>query len=200
MKVYTKIVISNAGEVVEAEGYDYSGPVAECKGGKGGGGGGGTYSSKVLDAIAEQMFKETTPMRQEFWRQAESILKTGGVGAYAPLISKAVEGTRRATSSTLRGLDERLAVMGLAGTPFGERIRAEVLRTGEAEAAQIPAATFQEMLPMIVNAMLGQGQTVVSGLGAAAGAESRTRAADISGRYALWSALMPRFGFSGRLF
>jgi hypothetical protein len=193
MKIYTKIVINKHGETVESESYEYEGPIAECKGGKGGS---QTPSSQALEEISRAMFAETTPMRQEFWRQAESILKTGGTGAYAPLISRAVESTRRATSETMRGLDERLAVMGLAGTPFGERVRAETARAGEAEAARIPAATFQSMLPMIVNAMLGQGQTVVTGLGSAAGAESRMRAADIAGQYALWSALMPRFTFT----
>lgn len=187
MIVYKHIVIDmRTLEDVELECFDYCGPIAECGGGKGG----GTQSSEALNQIAKQLFEETTPLRQEFTGQMESVLKTGGVGAAMPMISKSVERTRQASSTAMKGLDERLAVLGLAGTPFGEGIRAEQTQKGEIEAANIPTDFYKQLLPSILNFILGQGQTVVTGLGGAAGAEASTDP------MAMWAKLIPSIGLN----
>lgn len=193
MIVYKHIIIDMRSlEDIELECFDYRGPVALCGGG---GKGGGTESSAALSQIAKKMFKETTPLRQEYTGQMESLLKTGGIGAAMPMISKSVEKTRQATSTAMTGLDERMAMLGLSGTPFGEGIRAEQAQAGEQKAAGIGPEFYKNLLPSILNLILGQGQTVVSGLGGAASAEASTYGSEM----AMWSRLIPDLSISKAL-
>ena len=57
-----------------------------------------------LEQYAGQFFQETTPMRQELIGQFEEILKTGGAQAQVPIISKAVEASKRASSDTITAM------------------------------------------------------------------------------------------------
>ena len=50
MKIYKKIVFDKDDNIIEAESYDHTGPVAECKGG---GGGGGGVIKKIFRAIGD---------------------------------------------------------------------------------------------------------------------------------------------------
>lgn len=51
MKIYKKIVFDKDDNIIEAEAYEHTGPVAECKGG--GGGGGGGIIKKIFRAIGD---------------------------------------------------------------------------------------------------------------------------------------------------
>ena len=185
MRIYRYVRIDmRTLEDVEPIYYEYDGPLVLCGGG---GKGGGTESSAALNEIAKKLFKETTPLRQEFTGQLEELLKTGGIGAQIPLISKSVERTRQAGSKAMTGTQERLAQTELAGTPFGERITGEVAQQGELAVAGVPGQWYSQMLPMILGLITGQGQTVVSGLGSAAGAEATGQAAQME----MWSKLIP---------
>ena len=137
-------------------------------GGKGGGG-----ASSHLAHMAQAFFTESTPARQELLKQFEEVLTTGGVGARQPIIRKAVEGSKRATSTSLQALEGDLARTGLAGTPFGENIRAGTRREGEFATSQIAPNMAMQLMQMIPNFLLGQSNVAVSGLGQAASAQQQ---------------------------
>jgi hypothetical protein len=146
----------------------------------------GTESSEALSQLATQLFEMAAPSLEEYYTQTEELLKTGGIGAQLPVIQQAVERTKQATSKSLQGLDERLAVLGLSGTPFGERTRAQTAMTGAQATAGVPSQYYQQWLsglPNILTSLLG---ISVSGLTGAAGAEAET-AFD-------WTSLIPNIG------
>ena len=131
----------------------------------GGGGKGENKSAGDLSKIAKAFFSETTPLRQQLEGQFMEALNTGGVGARMPIISKAQEQSRQATSNTLAGVDTQLAQGGLAGTPFGQMIRANTLQQGNQATAMVPFNIIQAMLQQIPGFVTGANQTVVTGLG-----------------------------------
>jgi len=162
----------------------------------GGGKGGESGANEDLGKIAKQFFAETTPLRQETISQFLEALTTGGVGARIPIISKAQEQSRQATSNTLRGTDQQLAQSGLAGTPFGENIRAQTLQQGQQATAMVPIDIINQMLTQIPGFVTGSNQVVVSGLGQAADAQAQ-QAQQPAG---LLGAIMSpfRFNFNSR--
>ena len=155
----------------------------------GGGSKGKTSSSKSLERIAEAFFAETTPARQELIGQMEEALTTGGVGARMPIISKAEESSRQATSNALRALETQLATTGQAGTPFGTRARAETTQRGEQATAGIGPNIIAQFLQQIPGFITGSNQMTIQGLTGAAGAQ-----AQMAGSEANWlQALMGPF-------
>lgn len=150
-----------------------------------GGGGKGSGSStvvqdsaaaKTLADIAERFSTETKDIRSGLIGTMEDVLKTGG--AKVPIISRAVEATRSAGSKALTALDERLAQMGLAGTPEGETMRTEQVQAGEVQSAQAGEALSQAIFNMISNFVLGQSQTALSGLAGAIPGTSTARTSE----------------------
>ena len=158
----------------------------------GGGKGGDNKASKDLAKIAKTFFKETKGLRKETTSQFMEALTTGGVGARMPIIAKAQESSRTATSNALAQLDTQLAQGGLAGTPFGENIRASTLQKGEQATAAIPTNIISQILQQIPGFVTGANQTVVSGLGAAGQSEAASQGA--AGN--MLQALMGSFNFS----
>lgn len=163
---------------------------------KGKGGGAGPSASKALEAIATQTFEESTPARQELLSQFLEGLRTGGVEARIPIVQRGVEESRAATSGALRQLDEQLALTGMAGTPFGQRIRAETLTAGEQAASRIPLDVIQQFLSQVPGFVTGQQQISVSGLGQAGAAQANVQSAQIAAFAQLMSALT---GAGGRV-
>lgn len=88
------------------------------------------------------------PVLDTLIAQIGEALRTGGVEAQAPIISRAVESSKVATSNALRDLDERLGSTGLAGTPYGERTRAGTLQAGELATANVPTDLAKFMLSL----------------------------------------------------
>jgi hypothetical protein len=126
-------------------------------------------------------------------------VKTGGGTAWLPAIQKAMEQSRRATSRAMTGTTESLAKTGLVGTPFGQRILAGTRLEGEQATGAVPGQVTAQLLQMLPGFITGQGQTVVSGLGSAAGAQATTMAAERKAEAAEFAALMgalPDVGFS----
>lgn len=158
----------------------------------GGGKGGGNESSEALGAIANAFFTETTPLRQQLIGQYSEALQTGGSEARMPVIQKAQEQSRQATSNTLAGLDAQLAQSRLAGTPFGEQIRANALQQGQQATAAVPTNIVAQMFQQIPGFVTGANQTVVSGLGSAAGAEAQSAGANAG----FLSAILSPFNFN----
>src|SRR5438876_4705928 len=84
-----------------------------------------------LGAIAETILKQTGPVRKELLGQTLEALKTGGVGARIPIIQRAVEASKQATSSALKETTASGGAAGLAGTPFLQSILAKTRVSGE---------------------------------------------------------------------
>jgi hypothetical protein len=78
--------------------------------------------------------------------QILSALQTGGVGAQIPIINRAQEGSRQATSNALRGVDDSLGKFNLAGTPYGEALRANTTLAGETATNRIPTDTASQFI------------------------------------------------------
>jgi len=92
-----------------------------------------------------------------------------GGGIQVPLISAAVEASRRAASKAQQGTQEELARTNLVGTPFGQRILAEGRREGNLAASQAKTDVMKSLFNIIPNFVLGQSQTALSGLSGAVG-------------------------------
>jgi len=130
-------------------------------------------SSQALEDISKQLFAETTPLRTNLIDQFMSVLSTGGSGAQIPAIQRAIEGSKQATSSNLRATRERLAQGGMAGTPFGEMVMSSAQGAGDFATSQVGPNMAMQLLQMIPGFTLGQGNTVVSGLGTAGGIQAQ---------------------------
>ena len=133
-------------------------------------------AASTLARIAEQFATETTGVRTGLIEAMQEVLSTGG--SSIPIISSAVEGSRKASSRALSEVDKELATSGLAGTPHGENIRATQISEGEQTASKTKDAMAQNIFGMISNFVLGQSQTATSGLaGAIPGMQSSSESA-----------------------
>ena len=130
-------------------------------------------SANKLAILAEQFAAETTGVRTGLIEAMQEVLSTGG--SSIPIVSSAVEGSRRASSRALSEVDKELATSGLAGTPYGENIRAGQISEGEQTAAKTKDAMAQNIFGMISNFVLGQSQTAVGGLSGAISGDTTTR-------------------------
>lgn len=145
--------------------------------GSGGKGGSGTApGAGKLSKLATQLFNETTPMRQQLGQQMMEALTTGGVGARIPMIQRAVESSKAATSQALQGTNKQLAQTGTAGTPFASGILSNILGQGELQTANIPTAIANEFIQMVPNFSLGSAQSGLQGLSSAVSANATTTA------------------------
>lgn len=190
MKVYRKVVTDiETGERLYEDSFKYDGLVARCDIGGGydqsrqrqqstsaqyGAGTSAQASrsasrsdpSAALVPASQGILSQVGGVAQEFFGQMLEMLQTGGVGAQAPIISRALESSKQATSTALRETEAGLTQRGLVGTPFGERTLAAQRGAGAAETARIPtdiATTFMSLIPQAV----GQAQqTGISGLAA----------------------------------
>lgn len=146
----------------------------------GGGGGKGKSSGSQSDPaaatlanLATQFAGETTGIRQGLIRNFSNIIsdpsgRTAG-GIQVPLISQAVQATRRAESTARMQTGEDLARTGQTGTPFGQRILAEGRREGNLAASNARIDVEKMLYNLIPNFVLGQSQTATSGLSGAVG-------------------------------
>ena len=89
---------------------------------------------------------ERIPALDTFIAQMDEALKTGGVGAQIPLISRATEASRQATSNALSQLDEQLAASGLGRSSYGMRNRGDILLRGEQATADVGPRIAQEFI------------------------------------------------------
>lgn len=123
-------------------------------------------SNEALAKLAEAFAQETAGARQGLLQAMEEVLSTGG--STIPIINRSIEASHQASSNALKSTDEDLARTGLAGTPFGENIRAGQKQQGQMSAAMEGEKLAQAIFQMIPNLILGQGQSAMSGLGGAA--------------------------------
>lgn len=137
-------------------------------------------SSKKLDLIATDLYKQSNPVRMEVFSQLLEGLRTGGVGAQIPIVQSAVEQSRSATSRAMRDTEASLARSGLAGTPFGEQVLAAARTEGEAATGAIPSSLVREFLSQAPGLITGTGNQVVGGLGSAAQSQASVQQARIA--------------------
>lgn len=135
------------------------------------GGGGKKENSSETDYLgqyARALFNETSPLRQEYTKQALEGLRTGGIGAQIPLIARAVEASKAQTSQDLLTTQENLNKSRLSSTPFGQAILAGTRIAGNQATARIPtdyAQGFIQQVPGYAMGLTGQavqGQTGAS--------------------------------------
>jgi hypothetical protein len=133
-----------------------------------------TYSpaAGTLANLAERLFNQTGGIRSGLIDAMQEVLQTGG--STIPIISRAVERTRSEASKAQTQTEEELAQQGLAGTPFGEMIKATQAQQGNIAAGQTEQSLAQNIFNQIANFVLGQGQTAFSGLQGAIPGMGRT--------------------------
>lgn len=137
-----------------------------------------TPGTRSLDDIVKALLSETEPGRKTLFDQINEALKTGGVGAQIPIVSRAIEGSKRATSDALRGIDARASQAGIAGTPFAESIRAGAAVEGAARTADVGPQVTLEFLARALPGLFGQTGQAVSGAQTVAQAETQMNIAD----------------------
>lgn len=130
-------------------------------------------SANALAALAEQFAGETTGVRTGLLEAMQEVLSTGG--SSIPIISSAVESSRKASSKALGETEAELAQSNLAGTPFGENILATQRQSGEQDVSKTQQSLAQNIFGMISNFVLGQSQTATSGLSGAISGDTTTR-------------------------
>lgn len=138
----------------------------------GGGGGKGSATQTInspaastLANLATQFAGETTGVRTGLIKAMQDVLRTGG--SKIPIISRSVEASRSAASKATQDTEDRLALEGLAGTPWGEDVLAKQRMQGEIAAGNVEQSLAQNIFNMIANFVLGQSQTALSGLAGA---------------------------------
>lgn len=130
-------------------------------------------SANALAALAQQFSGETTGVRTGLLEAMQEVLSTGG--SSIPIISSAIESSRKASSRALDETKQSLAQSGVAGTPYGENVLATQRQEGELNVAKTKDSLAQNIFGMISNFVLGQSQTATSGLSAAISGDTTTR-------------------------
>jgi len=136
-----------------------------------------TEETTALMQAMQSLLGETKEIRGEYTKQLMEALTTGGVGARIPIISKAMEASKRATSQSVRGAEENITRSGFAGTPFGEAILANISREGAYTTSQIGPQYAQQLISGIPGYVGGTLQAATQGMGTAAQASASVRGA-----------------------
>lgn len=164
-----------------------------------GGGGGKQDSSPQIDKLSQlgqQLFNETSGVRGTMLQQGEEALKTGGIGAQIPMITRALDASRSQLSTDLQSTSDDLAKHRLVGTPFGQSIMQNARVLGNQGISQIPTNFAQgaiAQLPGFISALTGQG---MGGMGQAASAQSNVTSSYNNAYSQILSAAMPKTSFN----
>lgn len=89
--------------------------------------------------------------------QLTEALVTGGAQSTLPIIQRAQESQRAATSQALREADQRYAQMGQAGTPFAETERSRITNEGLSRIAGIGPQTVMQLISGLPSFLGGYG-------------------------------------------
>lgn len=163
-----------------------------------------TTPDPAVSAFTNEVREQSKPARELFFKQLTEALSTGGVGARIPIAQASIEASKAATSKALLDLDERLGRTRLAGTPFGETVRASAAGEGERAAASIYPAIANQLLQVAPNIATGTAGIVIQGLTNAAniGVQqgqlgTQEKIATIAAQAQMVSALLGAVGKSG---
>lgn len=123
---------------------------------------GGTpdWAQDMAAQMAQRFEGETRGLRTDFISQLQQAL-TGDTATATriPIIESAMEASRRSGAQAMEETEGELARTGLAGTPFGERIRSGTRADLGFQTSQIPSQFLLALQQMIPNFVLGQSQT-----------------------------------------
>jgi hypothetical protein len=129
------------------------------------------------------MFKETSPLRNEFMKQLMDVLKTGGSKALVPSMARAFESSKSAASKAYTGASEDLSRSGLADSPFGQMVLASQRMQGEQASADTQSEISSQFLSQLVPFLQAMTGSTIGGFGSLVAAESgnvKTSSSDIN--------------------
>ena len=145
-----------------------------------GGKGPETEASDTQSEISQDLYKTAKPLTSELFGQMLEGLRTGGIQARIPIIQSAVDSQKRATSDALRSLDESLGQSGLAGTPYGARVRSEASIEGASKEAAIPTNSVLDFLKGAIGLATGTNTTAETGLSSVTASEAQVTSAQLA--------------------
>lgn len=121
---------------------------------------GGSESGQDVLPFLQQSgtLQDFVPVQNEFFTQVGEALRTGGVGAQLPMVSRSVEESRSALTRSLAQTEDDLARTGLARTPFGANVLAQTRQSGEQAVARIPTDFANQLItqtPQLIQGTLG---------------------------------------------
>ena len=139
--------------------------------------GGGKWAEDVARfgvQLGRKTEQQTGGIRTLGFQQGEELLRTGGVGATIPAVTRALEASKSAGATNERALQDQLATAGLAGTPYAIRAVAEQRTAqglGQAQVEQNVAerqaaliAGMTGLLPATVAPFFGGSSAAATGL------------------------------------
>lgn len=157
-------------------------------GGKGGGGGGETpqfvrEGTRDLANRSQQLFDLSRPLLETGTSQIADLIRTGGPGANVPIINQAVAAQRGATQRAQAEISGDFRRAGLEGrvpgvpggtgqTPFASRMREQLQRIGDTQAARIPTRAAAPLISSAATSALGGAGAAGTGFQGALGAIS----------------------------
>lgn len=145
-----------------------------------GGKGPDTEASNTQSAASQDLFKTAKPLTTALFNQMLEGLQTGGIQARMPIVQAAVDAQKQKTSDAARTLDEQLGQSGLAGTPYGERIKSEAATSAAATEAAIPTNSVLDFLKGAIGLTTGTNTTAQSGLSSVTASEASVTDAQLA--------------------
>lgn len=128
--------------------------------------GNGKGQARELSAEAKQLFAESTPLRQLLLSQGMETARTGGTpGSKVPVIQRAVEAQKQATSQGLRTAQDQLSGAGLSDSPFAQGIMQDIRSKGDMGAATVSAQIGEGIMGGSTNMAMGFPQISTGALG-----------------------------------
>lgn len=157
--------------------------------------------SKTLERLAERQYNLLEPGLKLYAGQTEEALRTGGIGAQIPVIKRAEEGSRAATSQALTQLDQQLALSpALASSPWAALARGRVLQAGELSTSQIPVQIAQGFIGAAPGFLNQGAQISFGGLGSAGGQQTAANIATSQNQIDFLKAMFQTGASLGKLF
>lgn len=142
-------------------------------------GAGKSKAGAEMPAVFQQMITEfwegTKEIRETYQSQMQEMLTTGGAGARIPIVQRAEEAQRRASSQALGDVSEQLALKGLAGTPIGENTLAQTIQQGRSAVAGVGPGMAAQWLQGVPGYILGQAQSAMGATGGTRETEAQAK-------------------------
>ena len=151
--------------------------------------------------LSQEMFNTWKPMQESLAGQGNQLLQTGGISELIPLLAKMMEATRSGFSKAQQATTDSLGRGRMGATPFGQRILADQRMAGEQQVGMVAPNFYQQMLPMIINAMTGNTAVAQQGMSSTSMAESNRRSAEVQAQGQFMTKMIPStsFGFGGKV-
>ena len=128
--------------------------------------GNGKGQANELTQEGKQLFAESTPLRQFLLSQGMETARTGGTpGSKVPVIQRAVEAQKQATSQGLRTATDQINGAGLGDSPFAQGIMQDIRSKGDLGAATVSAQMGESITGGATNLAMGLPSIAGSNIG-----------------------------------